>query len=359
MPGTICTWMGRPGIAILSPDDVDRFHAGLYLPQDVVFAPGGTAYVADFNNHRVRRVDADGMVTTVAGTGIPGDGPEGVSCDGGCDAADSELWHPSQLVVDPTDPDVLIGAAWHNHRLIRIDLARDEVSWLVGTGEPGYGVAPERLSYPSSVVFDTDGSLIVSDQGNQMIRRWTGAVLEDVAGRPGVAGYAGDGGPALEAELFGHADWVGGPTSKLERADRMLYFADSMNGVIRRIDLDLGTIDTVAGRFVPGDGDVSEYGYAGDGGPASEAVFHVPRDLAFGPDGELYVADSGNHCIRVIGTDGRIDTFAGRCGEAGIDGDGGPAEDALLNTPCGVAVDDAGHVYVSDSNNQVIRKIAR
>lgn len=358
VPGTICTWMGRPGVAILSADGLDRHEAGLYMPQDVVFTPDGVAYVADFNNHRIRRVDTDGVVTTVTGTGIPGDGPQGESCDQGCIAHDSELWHPSQMVVDPSEPDVLIGAAWHNHRLIRIDVAKDEVSWLLGNGDPGYRNDPPMLAYPSSVVVDTDGSLIFSDQGNQMIRRLGPDGVEDVAGQPGVGGYTGDGGPAIDAELFGNIDWVGGPTSKLELADRQLYVADSLNGVIRKIDLDLGTIETVAGRFVEGADQGSLSGYEGDGGPATEAVFHIPRDLAFGRDGELYVADSGNHCIRVIGTDGSIETFAGVCGESGVDGDVGPATDALLNTPCGVAVDEAGDVYVSDSNNQVIRRIA-
>jgi sugar lactone lactonase YvrE len=358
--GSICTWLGRPGVAILSADDLDRYHAGLYLPQDVIFTPEGVAYVADFNNHRVRRVGLDGNVTTVTGTGVPGDGPQDRDCDvGACVAHESELWHPSQMVLDPGDPDILIGAAWHNHRLIRIDVVRDEVEWLVGTGVAGYQQAPPILSYPSSVVVDADGSLIFSDQGNQLIRRLTDEGVVDVAGQPGVGGYSGDGGLAIDAELHGHGDWVGGPTSKLELAGRTLYVADSLNGVIRAIDLDTGSIETVAGKFVDGDESGSAPGYAGDGGPAIDATFHIPRDLAFGHDGELYVADTGNHCVRVIRPDGTIETFAGRCGESGIDGDTGPAVDALMDTPCGVAVDGEGAVYVSDSNNHVVRRIAR
>jgi DNA-binding beta-propeller fold protein YncE len=87
-------------------------------------------------------------------------------------------------------------------------------------------------------------------------------------------------------------------------------------------------------------------------------VFSEPRDLAVGPVGEIYVADTWNHCVRVV-ADGFVSTFAGSCGESGLSGDRGPADEALFNAPYGVAVDVEGNVYVSDSMNNLIRRIAR
>ncbi|MEQ1502027.1 MAG: hypothetical protein ABMB14_07335, partial [Myxococcota bacterium] len=357
--GEICVWMGLPGLAILSEDGIDRTNSGLYMPQDVAFAPDGTAYVADFNNHRVRRVAPDGLATTVAGTGIPGDGPHaGGSCLFGCQAAATDIWHPSQLLMDPADPTVFYMAAWHNHRLIRVDVASDQMTWMVGDGVPGYGA--NQVSYPSSIVAGPDGTLYFSDQGNQMVRRIDpGGVLADVAGQPGVGGYEGDGGLAVDAVLHGHSDWAGGPTSKLALSGSTLYVTDSMNGMIRTIDLDSGVIDRFAGRFVDGADIGSMPGYEGDGGDALDAVFGYPRDVAIGPDGEVYVADTANACVRVIAPDGVVSTFAGACGEPGLAGEEGSPLDARFDQPCGVEVDADGNVYVADSTNHLIRRITR
>ncbi|MEQ1566777.1 MAG: hypothetical protein ABMA64_14135 [Myxococcota bacterium] len=359
-PGVVCTWMGKPGLAMLSADGLDRRKEGLYLVQDIGFS-GGEAFVSDFNNHRILGVGADGTSRTVAGTGVPGDGPhEGGSCADGCEAHSTEIWHPSQVAADPADPAVLYAAAWHNHRLVRIDTRTDEIRWLVGTGEAGYSDDPPQLAFPSSVVAAADGSVYLSDQGNQVVRRVTpDGQIERVAGSPGVGGYSGDGGPAIDAVLHGHSDWIGGPTSKLALSGSTLVLADTLNGVIRAIDLDRGTIERVAGRFVPGADVGSAPGYSGDGGPALDAVFSLPRAVAVGPAGELYVADSSNHCVRVVDPDGEVRAFAGRCGEeGGFSGDGGPALDARFDLPCGLWVDGRGALYVADSNNHVVRRIA-
>ncbi|MEZ4241100.1 MAG: hypothetical protein R3F59_34065 [Myxococcota bacterium] len=361
-PGTICTWMGVPGIAGMGPPQGDRLRQdeSLYMVQDVELAPDGTAYVADFNNHRVLRVAPDGHVTTVSGQGIPGDGILFEDCADGCVASQSEMWHPSDLVLLPDD--VLLVIAWQNHRLLRIDQRADEVRWVAGVGEAGYGDGPVAFAFPSSVVADEDGIVYVADQANQLIRRLRpDGTVDDLVGLPGVADYTGDGGPADMALLHGHSGWEGGPTSKLALAGRTLYMADSLNGVIRAVDLDTGEIDRVAGRFVDrGEGDSrlgSAEGYGGDGGDALDAVFWRPRDVEVGPDGTLYVADTGNHCIRAITPDGTIDVVAGRCGEAGFSGDGGAPTDALLNTPCGVALDADGNLFVADSNNHLVRRV--
>jgi sugar lactone lactonase YvrE len=362
----------------MSPNDVHRTESGLYLPQDVAFAQDGTAYVADFNTHRIRRVAPDGTVTTLTGTGAPGDGHGGLStCAVGCDATGYEWWHPSQVAFDPEDPDVLYAAAWHNSRINRIDVSGGVLTWVTGTGVQGYGpdeLGRALLNLPSSVAF-ADGVLYWSDQGNQLVRRrLPDGTIETVAGTPGLPGYAGDGGPATHAQLHGHPDWMGGPSNKLDVRRSVLLYADTTNNVIRTIDLDTGIIERFAGRFessgrdfVTNPLDGTEHyvelggvvGYDGDGGPALDALFAHPRDVAFGPDGEVYVADSANHCVRVIRPDGVVEAFAGRCGEEpGYEGDGVPALEARMDLPCGVALDDDGNVYVSDSNNHVIRRVA-
>lgn len=359
--GNICTWMGFPELALFTPPGRDRLQSGLYLPQDLQFGPDGVGYVADFNNHRVLSVQPDGLVDIVAGTGFPGDGASsGEGCDDGCDSSITLLWHPSQVVIDPRDPDQVITAAWHDHRVVSSSLSGGESTWILGDGDPGFGNDPVSLSYPSSVAVDADGTYYVADQGNQIIRRVGPAGEATIlAGTPGLPGYQGDGGPAAEALLHGHTDWVGGPTSKITLRGRELFLADTVNGVIRKIDLDTGLIDRVAGKYQEGEGVGSESGFAGDGGDALDAVLAIPRAVAFGLAGEMYIADSGNNCVRVVDPDGVISTFAGRCGEeGGFAGDDGPAVEATLAFPCGVVVDEEGYVYISDSNNHVIRRVA-
>ncbi len=100
------------------------------------------------------------------------------------------------------------------------------------------------------------------------------------------------------------------------------------------------------------------FGYDGDGGDALDAMLFAPTDVAVGPDHEVYIADTGNHCVRVV-KDGVIETFAGTCGEFGYDGDGGDATAALLERPYGVALDADGNVYIGDTYNHVFRKVTR
>ena len=99
----------------------------------------------------------------------------------------------------------------------------------------------------------------------------------------------------------------------------------------------------------------SDGGYSGDGGPATEAMLNTPSDVAVAGDGTIYIADTDNSCIRVVKPDGIIETFAGICGVQGYSGDYGPAQEALLNRPFGVSLDRDGRVYISDTYNSVIR----
>lgn len=387
-PGTICTFAGVPLKAQLGPEDVKATKSPLFMPQDIVFAADGTAYLPDFNAHRVRAIDPDGFIYTVSGTGFLGDGPEGSS--------DFFAWnHPTGLAIDPNDPEILHISAWHNSRINQIDLSSGTTVFQAGTGGRDYAndvgdIRDAVFDLPSSVAFDSKGNLYVSDQANQAIRRLTPAGdLELVAGSPGedmagacnaatpgdcqdaMAGYAGDGGPAIDALLYAEIGQAADPSSKLDISpDDLLYLADSANNTIRVIDLNTGIIDRVAGipwhrttstiQDLPPAADPT----AGDGGDALDAYVNNPRDVAVGIDGELYIADTDNNCIRVVTPDGMIDTFAGVCGSQPVigaewDGEEIPATDAQLNAPYGVSVDLDGNVYISDTKHHVIRRVAR
>ncbi|MEQ1505309.1 MAG: hypothetical protein ABMB14_23965 [Myxococcota bacterium] len=389
--GAICTWLGVPGEARVDGEGTDRLKTHLYLPVDVEFAPDGTAYYPDYNNHRVRRISTDGVVDTVTGTGFLGDGPNVLgsasNCWGGCNALDSAWNHPTGIAVNPENPDELWIAAWHNSRVNVVDLATNTMTWYAGTGARNYspGVDTEIdedtsglnelwMDLPSAVGFGPDGTVYYTDQANHMIRgiRPDGTPV-DVSGTPRHAGFSGDGGPAADAQLHGYTDQKADPGSKMVIDGSLMYIADTVNGVIRLIDLDAMTIDTVAGKYESlGETEYvdaitgiaytadkgSKPGFSGDGGDALEAVFNTPRDVAVGIDGEVYIADTKNNCIRVLNTDGTVDTFAGQCGTEGAwGGDEGPAVDAQFSDPFGVAVDPEGNVYVSDTENQVIRRI--
>ena len=166
---------------------------------------------------------------------------------------------------------------------------------------------------------------------NNRIRRvGPDGIITTVAGN-GNAGYGGDGGPASSASLNCQYGVAVGP-------DGSIYIADSSNNRIRRVGPD-GIITTVAGN--------GNAGYSGDGGPATSASLTDPDGVAVGPDGSIYIADSGNNRIRRVGPDGIITTVAGN-GNSGYSGDGGPATSASLATPDGVAVGPDGSIYIAD-----------
>lgn len=201
------------------------------------------------------------------------------------------------------------------------------------------------LLTPRGLVFDTAGNLYVVESRNNTIQKVDLAtgVITRFAGNGGGT-FSGDGGPAAVAALrnpWGAAFDDGGN----------LYIADSGNQRIRRVDAATGVITTIAGRADDGSG-------IGGDGPAETAFFRSPAGLAW-RNGELYIADTGYDANRVrkIDRNGNITTIAGKGGDAGFSGDGGPATAAELNGPTGIAVDAAGNVYIADSGNNRVRKV--
>jgi uncharacterized protein (TIGR03437 family) len=188
------------------------------------------------------------------------------------------------------------------------------------------------------LAFDSAGNLYIADSFNHSIRKLgTDGKISTVAGK-GTAGSAGDGGKATEAKL-------NSPQAIAFDSAGNLYIADTSNDRIRKVSTD-GIITTIAGGVF--------YGYSGDGGPAAQALLNYPKGIAVDRAGNLFFADSYNSRIRMIDTNGTIQTIAGN-GVFGNRGDGGAATSAQLRFPAAVAVDTAGRIYISDSQNQRIR----
>ena len=335
--GTITTIAGI-GEFRSDGDNAPAVHAELARPFGVAADGTGNLYIADSNHHRVRRVDAAGTITTIAGSGR-----QGYSGDDG-PAIHAKLSGPTGVAVDSAGN--LYIADRLNERIRRVDAA-GTITTIAGTGDTGYSgdngpAIRARLDLPFRVAVDGAGNLYIADRNNHRIRRVDAAgTITTIAGT-GDPGFSGDGGPAARAQLdlpYGvAADGAGN-----------LYIADSNHHRVRRVDA-AGTITTVAGR--------GERGYSGDGGPAVRGQLNLPFAVAADGAGNLYVADSGNHRIRQVDATGTITTIAGT-GEPGFSGDGGPAGVAQVSTPAGVAVGSAGNLYVADHRNDRIRVLTR
>ena len=196
------------------------------------------------------------------------------------------------------------------------------------------------LNSPSGVAADGAGNLFIADTGNNCIRQVdTNGVITTVAGS-GSAGYAGDGGEATNASLDS-------PYAVAVDEAGNLFIADLGNNCIRQVDTN-GIITTVAGTGSADD--------AGDGGAATNASLSAPSSVAVDAVGNLFIADTGNDCIRQVDTNGIITTVAGN-GSAGYTGDGGAATNASLGYPFGVAVDGADNLFIADTYNNCIREV--
>ena len=314
------------------------------LDHPVAVLPGADGSLVLLDGNRVRRVAADGVITTVAGTttaGFGGDGSSGAA-----------VHFDTPLAVAEAPSGVLYVADTQNNRVRQIDTS-GRVTTIAGTGvagssgDGGPAVAAE-LSAPAGVALGFGGVVYVADSGNDRVRAITpDGRIATVAGT-GDSGYAGDGGPATSA-VFDD------PQSLAVDDEDNLYVADALNDRVRRIDV-AGTVTTVAG-----DG---TRGFSGDGGPATVAALDLASGEASGGGdalavdgaGDLFVADAVNHRIRRVDLAGVITTVAGTASH-GYDADSGPPTSVRLDLPLGVAVAGERVLYIADSGNGRVRRV--
>ena len=321
-----------------SGDGGSATSAAFDQPRATTAGPDGTVYIADTFNHRIRRVDPGGAVTTLAGTG-----QAAFSGDGG-PASGATLHWPHGVAVDPAGAALYIADA-ANHRIRRVDLASGVITTVAGGATAGWAgdggpATAAQLQDPKAVWAAPSGDLYIADSGNERIRRVDpSGTISTIAGT-GVQGYSGDGGPAIAAQFDGPRSLTGDGAGNL-------YIADDNNNRVRRIDPS-GIVTTLAGTGTPA--------FSGDGGPARAAELNHPRGVAVDGRGDVFIADSMNHRIRMVDPGGVISTVAG-CGRQGFGGDGGPATVARLFEPRGVAVNAAGHLFVADTYNDRIRRV--
>ena len=296
--------------------------AQLNVPSGVFVDKEVNVYIADITNRRVRRIDPSGTIVTIAGSG-----EDGRSGDDG-EAIEAGVFGPTSVFLDGAG--VLYLAEWNGNSLRRID-ASGRITSIAGTGEHGYGgegqqAALARLWNPSSVFRTGTGQIYLSEWSNHRVRRIQpdGSIVT-VAGT-GLSGFSGDGGPATNAR-------ISSPNGVFVLEDGTVYFSDLGNQRVRRVDPD-GTISTIAGTGLPD--------FTGDGGAASRAALNGPAGLFIDADGTLYITDSRNGRIRVVRTDGTIDTLIG------------PQGAGVPRTPQDVFVDTRGDLYIADGSGHRI-----
>jgi len=335
--GMIITTAAGNGTNGYSGDNDAATNASLNWPSGVAVDASGNVFIADAINNRIRKVDTNGLITTVAGNGT-----YGYSGDGGA-ATNAGLDTPFGVAVDASGN--LFIADTDNNVIRKVD-TNGLITTAAGNGTYGYsgdGGMPTdaSLSFPSAVAVDATGNLFIADTGNSVIRKVApNGLIATVAGN-GKLAYSGDGGPATRASLYY-------PYGVAVDAFGNLLIADTGNSVIRKVDPN-GVITTVVGN--------GTYGYSGDGGAATHASLDYPQGVAVDASGNLYVADTDNNRIREVDTNGLIATVAGS-GANGYFGDGGAATNASLYCPQGVAVDTFGNLFIADRCNARIREVA-
>jgi uncharacterized protein (TIGR03437 family) len=309
--GEIITIAGDTSYAFRG-DGGDALSARLNGPVAIAVDSAGAIYIADQKNRRVRKVDADGVITTVMGTGAST--PEA-----------SELNNPAGISLNELGD--LYVSDQDNHR-IQMLISGDIVVTAAGMGLAGFngdGISAQQaqISSPGPMAQGRDGTLYFVDAGNRRVRSLSPNGLVTTAA------------------------WVPARGLAVDASGRLYLSATDRNSVLR-VGAD-GKTTIVAG--------LGTAGFSGNEGLATAAQLSSPAGLAVDARGNLYIADSGNNRIRMVGLDGIIHTIAGN-GAADFGGDGGPALSAALHAPLSVVTDSSGNLWIADTGNNRIRKLS-
>ena len=329
---TIHTFAGGIISGGYSGDGGTAAAARLDNPASVAIDGSGNVYIADLGNNRIRKVNTSGIICTIAGNGVAG-----FSGDGGAATA-AEMDAPDGIAIDGAGN---VYFSDQGNECVRKVNTSGIISTIAGNGTFGYsgdGIAATaaELHLPCGVAVDASGNVYIADLGNYRIRKVnTSGIISTFAGN-GSIGYTGDGGAATAAA-------IGGPRYLVFDGAGDLYFSDYANNVVRKIS-SAGIISTVAGNGISG--------YSGDGGAATVAELNWPMGIALDAAGNIYVGEYRGERIRKITPSGMISTYAGY-GGLGFAGDGGPATDAMFDNIDDIATDGSGNVYIVDGSNRV------
>ena len=342
--GGVITTVAGNGRCGFSGDGGPAVSARLNNPAGIAVDSGGRLYIADSGNSVIRVVPITnnwfsiGSIMTVAGVG----GSSGYDGDGG-PATKARLNAPSSVALDPAG-NLYISDTGNN--AIRKVGVNGAISTFAGNGKQGFGgdggpAAAAELWAPAGMATDSAGDVFIADYFNYRVRRiGPDGTISTLAGS-GTNDNRGDGGPATSSQLVQ-------PKAVAVDSSGNLYIADTFGNTVRKVT-PAGTITTVAGTGVRG--------YSGDGGLATAAQLNGPRGLAVDSSGDVYIADTGNQRVREVTTDGKIATFAGT-GAPGFSGDGAAPGLAQLSSPCGLALDSSGNLFIVDLGNNVVREVS-
>jgi serine/threonine protein kinase, bacterial len=345
--GIIHTVAGDGGFFFMG-DNGPAYRASVAGPTGVVVDDNGTLYIADRNNNRVRSVDTQGMIRTIAGTGQQ-------DYNGDSEVArDTNLHLPFGVTLDQDGKLLIIDRS--HYRIRRVNLNRGSIETVAGNGMKmfagdGGPATGAKLSFPHGIVVDKKDNLLISDKGHYRIRKVTpDGVINTIAGN-GIRGNIGDGLPALDASIYGAT------SLKLNNKEEMFIVSPSgFTSLIRKID-EGGTMrkvmGTVSEHYLAS---IAQSKYKGKVQTGELAIITTFSDIAFDHKGNMFISDRLNHQIRKVSAQGEITTIAGT-GESAYYGDGGPALEAAFRDPSALATDKEGNLYIGDSANNMVRKI--
>lgn len=331
----IITTLAGTGFYGKSGDGGYAAFATMNTPGSVLADNKGNVYFCDQGNARIRKIDAYGYITTIAGQGT-----SGIFGDGG-PATAAKVNYPSGMIMDKVGN--IYFADSRNNRIRKIDTA-GIISTIAGNGVGGYSgddssALIAKLNQPKGIAFDETGNLYIADTRNNVIRMVnTSGIISTIVGGGDTVFIAG-GVKASRVRLIEPNDVVIGQ-------DKMLYISDTKNNIIRKVNLADSMVTLAAGNGIGG--------YGGDEGLANTSRLSLPTDMTVDIYGNIIFADEQNNRVRMLQPDGKTRLIAGNgtSGNTSVN-DGGKAVDAEVKLPRGVATDSSGNVYISDATNRI------